>query len=129
MSAYPLTDRTILVAEDEADIAEAYRLFLEANGYAVKVAENGRIALREALTGNYDVMLLDLLMPYKNGFEILEELGRRGMTDRMPVIVISNLSQPADALRCKQLGAADYEVKSNISLDDLLKKVRKHARR
>ncbi len=129
MSAYPLSDRTVLVAEDEQDIAEAYRLFLESNGFPVKVVADGRMAIREARTGNYDVMLLDLLMPHKNGFEVLEALNRLGMTERISIIVVSNLSQPADALRCKELGAAEYEVKSNISLDDLLKKIRKHARR
>ena len=81
---------TILVVEDDFDIAEAMRMSLEREGYEVAVAVNGRAALdRLALLPNPDAIVLDLMMPVMNGFEVLAELRRQEAWADIPVIVVS----------------------------------------
>jgi DNA-binding response OmpR family regulator len=113
--------KKILVSEDEKPLAHALELKLKSAGYEVMVAENGEMALDLLKQHTFDLVLLDLVMPKKDGFGVLTELQERG--DKTPVIVSSNLSQEEDIKRAKSMGAVDFFIKSDTALVDIVKKV------
>ncbi len=81
---------------------------LEAQGYASGVASNGREALKALKTGEYDVVLLDLVMPVLDGFEVLRTMKEDGRLRSLPVIVVSALEEMENVVRCIEMGATDY---------------------
>ncbi|MEI8060841.1 MAG: response regulator [Candidatus Berkelbacteria bacterium] len=113
--------KKILVAEDEQAIAEALKLKLEHSGFVVTVASNGEEALEEAKSGDFDLIVLDLIMPKLDGFGFLEGAKKAGI--ETPVIVASNLSQPEDEEKAKALGAKDFYIKSNVSVAEIVEKI------
>lgn len=119
------TERTykILIAEDEEALANALSLKLKSVGYAVDLAVNGIEALDLMEKSSYDLILLDLLMPLKDGFDVLEELKER---KHPPIIILSNLSQEEDIERTKELGAKDFWIKSNFQLAQIVEFLNKH---
>ncbi len=117
----------VLIAEDDKFLVSAYRLKLEKEGVEVEIALDGEEALEKLKSFKPDVMLLDLMMPKVDGFEVLERLKKEGGI-QIPIIVASNLGQAEDVERAKKLGAVDYVVKSDIALDDLIAKVKSYAK-
>jgi len=71
-----------------------------------------------------DAILLDLILPKKNGFEVLETIRQDPTLEKLPVIIISNLGQPSDIERGKSLGVIDYFVKARLSVDDLVNRIK-----
>jgi len=114
--------KKILVAEDDKFLANAYRVKLAKAGFEVIIASNGEEALKGVETFSPDLILLDLVMPVKDGFETLRELRASVKWKKIPVIITSNLGQKEDIEKGKALGA-DYVVKSDVSLDDLIVKI------
>lgn len=113
--------KTILIAEDESVLSEAMKSRLEAKGYGVIVAADGEEALELFENNEVDIVLLDLVMPKKSGFDVLIELRER---DRdFPIIVTSNLGGEADISKAIDLGADQFLVKSNMKLSELINKV------
>lgn len=117
--------RILLVDDDEA-ISSAYLYFLKNAGYDVVTAGNGTEALRKIKSEKPDLVLLDLIMPVKTGFEVLEALQKNGTLRTLPVIVISNLGQESEIARCMELGAVSYLIKANLSIDGVLKRIKEH---
>lgn len=115
--------KKILVAEDDKYLASAYQTKLTKSDYEVKIASNGEEALHTLKSFIPDIILLDLVMPKKDGFTTLEEIKKTENLKHIPVIVATNLGQQEDIGRAKQLGAADYVVKSNMSLDEIIAKI------
>lgn len=115
MASNPLR---ILIAEDEKPIANALKLKLSHYGYEVEIAENGAIALELVKKNKYDLILLDLIMPMMDGFEVLVSMKEAGIS--IPVIVSSNLGQPEDIQKAKSLGASQFLVKSDTPLADIV---------
>ena len=115
--------KKILIAEDERAIASILALKLNHAGYNAETAPDGEAALEMLKAKTYDLILLDLIMPKKDGFSVLEELKKRGTTT--PVIVLSNLGQERDVSRAKELGAIDFFIKSNTPLIDIAERVQK----
>lgn len=111
----------ILIAEDESRIAAFVEKGLRASGFAVTIAADGRAALAEAQTGQYDLMILDIGLPDRNGFEILETL--RGEGNQIAVIVLTARDSAADTVRGLESGANDYMSKP-FRFDELLARVR-----
>ena len=93
------------------------------------MARNVREAREFMRKESPDIVLLDLIMPGCNGFEFLEELHDNGITEKIPIMIISNLGQEADIAECTRLGAADYLVKSNFFMKEIIEKVRFHLER
>ncbi|MFZ1995373.1 MAG: response regulator transcription factor [Solirubrobacteraceae bacterium] len=116
----------ILVVEDEARIRAFLGRAFAAEGFSVDVAADGEQGLERALSGIYDGVILDLLLPGQDGLEILRQL-HLGHHD-VPVIILSARSDIATKLRGFELGAVDYIVKP-FSLDELLARLRLHMRR
>lgn len=116
--------KKILVAEDDKFLVSAYRLKLTKAGFAVTIVRDGNEALEAVKKEIPDCMLLDLVMPVRDGFSVLEELQKDEKTKHIPVIVASNLGQKEDTDRAMALGAKAFVVKSNMSLEDLITKVK-----
>ncbi|MBI3629188.1 MAG: response regulator [Candidatus Rokubacteria bacterium] len=115
--------RRVLLAEDDRFLRKAAEARLRQVGFTVLTAADGEEALRLARTESPDLVLLDLIMPKVQGFEVLEALKRDPATAAIPVIVLSNLGQEQDVQRAITLGAAAYFIKAHLSLHDMAKKV------
>jgi len=113
--------KSILISEDEKAIAEALKLKLEHSGYEVSLAGNGEEALDLAKNKKFDLIILDLIMPVMDGFGFLEAAKKEGI--KTPIIVASNLSQPEDEKRARELGAKDFFIKSNVSVSEIVEKI------
>ncbi len=111
----------ILVIEDEARIQAFLARGLEAEGYAVVTADNGREGLSLATTARWDLVVLDLLLPGLSGLQVLRELHRE--RPQLPVVILSARSDLQTKLRGFELGATDY-VPKPFSLDELLARIR-----
>ena|SRR5689334_6421951 len=116
----------ILVVEDERSIADFIERGLRAEGYAVSSKHDGESGLIEALTGDYGLVLLDLLLPRKNGLEVLKELRVRDA--ELPVILLTARGDTETKVQGLDMGANDYVVKP-FSFDELLARIRAHLRR
>jgi CheY-like chemotaxis protein len=115
--------RRILLAEDDRFLRKAAEAALRQHGYSVVIAVDGEDALHRARTERPDLILLDLIMPKLQGFEVLRALKADSATATIPVVVLSNLGQDADVQEALALGAAAYFVKANLSLHDLATRI------
>lgn len=115
--------KKILIAEDEQPMAHALELKLQHSGYDAKAVYDGQQALDELKNSKYDLILSDLVMPNVDGFGVLAALQAKG--DKTPVIVSSNLGQPEDMTRAKKLGAVDYFVKADTTINQVVEHVKK----
>ncbi len=116
--------KKILIVEDEKPLARVLSLKLNSAGYQTVVAFDGEQALTALQKDKFDLIILDLLMSGKDGFWVLAELQKIG--NKTPVVVSSNLSQKEDVDKAKALGAVDYFVKSDITLVDVVAKVKQY---
>jgi len=113
----------ILVVEDEPILLRALNVELLSQGFEVISAKDGETALKLARDENPSLVLLDLIMPKLNGFEVLKEIKNNDKTKEIPVIVLSNLGQEKDMKQVFELGAEDYFVKASTDLSELSKKI------
>lgn len=118
--------RSVVVVEDDAAIAMGLRINLEKEGYDVRLANDGEAALETIRGRKPDLVILDLMLPNMNGFEVLQTLRREGFG--MPVIVLSARTGEIDKVTGLELGAEDYVAKP-FSLAELLARVRAALRR
>ena len=115
----------ILIVEDEVFLSNLLRLNLEKEGFKVTQVFGGKEVTKELLVEKkIDLILLDLILPDKNGFVLLEEIKKDPMLSKIPVIILSNLGQEEDILRGKKLGVKDYFVKAKESIESIVKKVK-----
>ncbi|MCD4761655.1 response regulator [bacterium] len=114
----------ILLAEDDEFISRAYQDGLTRAGFEVITAADGVEALDKAREEKPELILLDLIMPVKNGFETLGELKANKELKDVPVIILSNLGQNSDIEKGKALGAVDYLIKSNFSMSEVIEKIK-----
>lgn len=115
--------KKILVAEDEKPMARALQLKLYKSGFDVKVVYNGEEAVEALEKEKFDLLLLDLMMPKKDGFYVLITIREKNIN--VPIIVSTNLSQDEDIKKAKELGADDYFVKSNTPIIKVVEYVEK----
>ena len=114
----------ILVVEDDRFLREAAEAALRRQGFTVLVASDGEEGLRVARAELPDLVLLDLIMPGLQGFEVLKLLKAEATTSAIPVIILSNLGQDSDVKKAMEAGAVDYLVKANLALDMLVARVK-----
>jgi len=115
--------KKILFVEDEEALQRAMGDMLERAGYTVLKALDGEAGVAMAKKEVPDLILLDLILPKKNGFEFLEEIKKDASAKNIPVIVLTNLEGSAEVERALSLGATTYLVKANYKLDELLGKI------
>jgi two-component system alkaline phosphatase synthesis response regulator PhoP len=114
---------TILIVDTEQFIAVAYRDGLERAGYDVLLAVDGKEALDMVRSKVPSLLILELLLPKMNGFELIQTLKQDSKLSKIPILVLTNLSQPADRVEAEGLGVEGFFVKSDVSLQDVLKRV------
>jgi len=119
----PDRPRRVLLAEDDRFLRRAAEASLRRHGLEVLTAADGEEALRIARTERPDLILLDVVMPKLQGFEVLSALKQDDATAHIPVLVLSNLGQDRDVAQAKALGAVAFLVKANLSLQDLVDRV------
>lgn len=117
--------KRVLIVEDDALLAQVLMDKFKKEEFAVINVTNGLDVKGKVLQFKPAIILLDLILPGLDGFEVLKLLKDNEQTKNIPVVVISNLGSESDVRSAKSLGADDYFIKANISLEDLLQKVRK----
>ncbi len=115
----------ILIIEDDINIAELERDYLQLNGYKVEIVQDGSQGLKKALAGIYDIILVDLMLPNTNGYEIIQEI-RKNL--EIPIIVVSARNEDIDKIRGLGFGADDYLTKP-FSPAELAARVKSHIKR
>ena len=113
----------ILIIEDDVFFQKFYKTQLEEHGHQTEIAANGKEGLEKVKSYKPDVVLLDIIMPIKDGFQVLEELKKNGSVQSLNVLVFSTLGQEKDVKRALELGAKDYVNKSYFDLNVLLTKI------
>ena len=116
--------KKILLVEDDDSLASVYLTRLEAEGFIIKRAENGEVALAAALEFHPDLILLDVMMPKVSGFDVLDIMRNTPETANLKVIMLTALSQEADKEKAKALGVDDYLVKSQVVISDVVQRVK-----
>ncbi len=116
----------ILLAEDDLFLSSLLKNRLQNEGMEITLAEDGEEVLHILKSIKPDLILLDLILPKKSGFEVLEEIASDPQMQlyELPVFIISNLGQPEDISRGQQLGAIEYFVKAKTSIDELVQKIK-----
>jgi CheY-like chemotaxis protein len=115
--------KRILLAEDDRFLRKSAEAALRRHGFTLLTAGDGEEAVRLARTETPDLILLDLIMPKLQGFEVLRMLKADPATAGIPVIVLSNLGQDSDVQQALAGGALAYFIKANLSLQDLVQRV------
>jgi DNA-binding response OmpR family regulator len=117
--------KRVLIIEDDLDIAELERDYLQWNDFAVEIVQDGSEAIKKATAGRYDVIVVDLMLPAKDGYEIIKEIRKKL---EIPVIVVSAKMEDVDKIRGFDLGADDYLTKPFSPLE-LVARVKSHCKR
>jgi len=113
----------ILVAEDDVFFQKFYVNKLQELAFSVDLATDGEDAIEKITSKQYDCVLLDIIMPKKTGFEVLEYAKQNNIFARTPFIVFSTLGQEADVKKALLLGASDYANKAFFDFDTLMSKI------
>jgi len=116
--------KKILIVEDDKFLRELIAKKLSEGGFIVEEASDGEEGIRKIKEGRPDLILLDLILPSIDGFEVLEKIKEDLETKPIPVIVLSNLGQKEDIERGLKLGAFDYLVKAHFTPGEVIEKVR-----
>ena len=117
-------NKKILVVEDEATLQKALNDVLSGEGFDVVSALDGEKGLQMAKDEKPDIVLLDIILPKMDGFEVLTRLKSMDETKEVPVIILTNLSDLDNIQKALDLGATTYLVKADFHLDDVLKKIK-----
>jgi DNA-binding response OmpR family regulator len=116
----------ILIIEDDPFLSGMYSTKFEMENFKVCAAEDGEKGLRLAGKEMPDIILLDILIPKINGFKVLEELKKSELTKKIPVILLTNLSQKSEIEQGLSLGAVDYLIKAHFMPSEVVEKIKKH---
>lgn len=115
----------VLMIEEDRFLRKIYRNKLTLAGFEFIEATNGEEGLNKVISEKPDLVLLDIVLPRKNGFDVLIEMKRNEGTKNIPVVILSNLGQESDIKRGLSLGAQEYLVKPEIALSGVVEKVKK----
>lgn len=114
----------ILLIEDDIFLSSLLKNRFQKEGFDIQLVGDGNEAMKAVKDQKPDLILLDIILPGKSGFEVLEEMRTDPHTARIPVMIISNLGQESDVEKGKELGVVDYLVKSRVSIDFLVQKAK-----
>ena len=116
--------KKIMLVEDDHFLSSLIKVRLEKDGFIVLQEFDGDQALQMLQTERPNLVMLDLIMPKANGFDVLKAMSMTPGLEQVPVIIVSNLAQDSDIEKARQLGAKEYFVKVKISIDDLVEKIK-----
>lgn len=118
--------RKVLLVEDDEGLAQVYITRLEVEGFEVRRVPNGEDALATAIEFKPDLILLDVMMPKVNGFDVLDILRNTPETVNVKIVMLTALSQEADRKKAEEMGADDYLVKSQVVISDVVDRIKMH---
>lgn len=116
--------KTILLVEDDEFLAELYATKLNLEGFEVLLASDGEKGLKMAKESNPDLILLDIILPKMDGFEVLGNIKEDSSIKDIPVILLTNLSQKDEVKKGLDLGAKDYLIKAHFMPSEVVKKIK-----
>lgn len=116
--------KKILIIDDDPFILDMYALKFRERGFAVATARDGKEGVKRALEQRPDGILLDVVMPAMDGFDVLQELKKNPDTRDAKTILLTNLGQKEEVERGKKLGANDYIIKAHFTPSEVVEKVR-----
>jgi len=119
-------EKKILSVEDDAFLRDLLAQKFSSQHFKMYYAQNGEEALAIARKEAPDLILLDVILPTMTGFEVMEKLQEDPLTQSIPVIFLSNLGQQSDLDKAHNLGAKEFIVKANHSLEEIIEKVKYH---
>lgn len=119
-----MEQRKILLVDDDKDLCELYKTTLGAEGFKVKIAENGEQALAEIMKEKPDLVILDIMMPKIHGIDTLDILKATPETKDIKILVLSALSDQKMIKRAKDFGAIDYIVKSEVDMSSMINRIK-----
>lgn len=114
----------VLIVDDDAFLLDMYSIKFKESGFSVEIAQNGDEALTKAKEINPDVVLLDIIMPRLDGFEVLRALKKDKIAESALLIILTNLGQKEDIEKGMALGAADYIIKAHFTPSEVVAKVK-----
>lgn len=115
----------ILIIEDDPFLLNIYATKFNLENFVVLIAEDGEKGLKMAIKESPDVILLDIFLPKANGFDVLKQVKSNEATSKVPVILLTNLSQKAEIEQGLRLGAADYLIKAHFMPSEVVEKIKK----
>lgn len=116
----------ILIVEDDPLLVKMYTTKFTKEGFTVLTAEDGEEGLKTAIANKIDFMVLDVMMPKLSGIDMLTQLRQNPAGLSTPAIVLTNLTQQAEAERLKTLGVKEYLVKANLTPSEVVAKVKQY---
>ncbi len=117
--------KKILFVEDEPSLQKTLGGKLKNKGYEIISAFDGDEGVRMAKEEKPDIILLDIILPKKSGFEVLQDIKSDKTTEAIPVIILTNLENIEEVEKALELGSTTYLVKANYSLDEVVEKIEK----
>jgi len=117
--------KKILIIEDEDIIIEVLEKKLKEAGYETDIARDGKKGIEKAKEVKPDLILLDIMMPVMDGFEVMENMNKDEELKDIPVLIVSNSGQPVELNRARELGADDWLIKTEFDPIEVLEKVRR----
>ena len=121
-----MADKTkILLVDDDEFLLDMYVVKFKEASFDIDIAKSGQEALDKLKKNTYSILLLDIVMPELDGFEVLSRLKHDNIANSMPVIVLSNLGQKEDIERGMALGARDYVIKAHFTPTEVVEKVKR----
>lgn len=119
--------KKILIVEDDQFLREFYQELLQTEGYTIDLAANGEVALQKITQGGYNLVMLDIMLPKKDGLQILKDLKiNPPQTANGPIVVLTNLGQDSIIKQAFDFGAAGYIVKSAMNPDQILDEIKNY---
>jgi len=116
--------KKILMIEDDSFLRNLYKDKLRKEGFDFIEATSGIEGMNKIINESPDLVILDILLPMKGGFDILEEMNANGLIEEIPVIILSSLKQKSDIEEGRKLGAQDYFVKSETDFSEFLERIK-----
>ena len=116
--------RKVMIIEDDRFLSSLLKARLEKESFTVLQAFDGEEALKLLKTEVPSLVILDLIMPKVNGFEVLQTISVTPQLEKVPVVILSNLAQDSDIQKAHDLGAKEYFIKVKVSIDDLIGRIK-----
>ncbi|HOW60493.1 MAG TPA: response regulator [Candidatus Moranbacteria bacterium] len=116
--------KKILIIEDDLSLQKSLAAYLDSEGFNTELASDGENGVRMVLSRNPDLVVLDIILPKKDGYEVLKNIKENKKTKHIPVIILTNLDNISNVQKALDLGATTYLVKADYKLEEITKKIK-----
>jgi DNA-binding response OmpR family regulator len=120
-----ITMKNILIIEDDPFLTDIYETKFKALGFSVDIARDGEDGLKKIKEKDFDVLILDIVLPHINGWEVLRQLGEDEKFKNLKIIILSNLGQEEEIKKGLKLGAIKYLIKAHYTPQEVVDEVKK----